>query len=250
MYYYFHKLLITYHNYELMAVKNLKKSWSGLRKKLENDLLCDCLKGRIQYFYTCYHSAPDQYGRIAIRVDGKEIIKGNPFDLYIHYNSLERKNKRELNTPTRYWGTDCEFINNAENQVIEEGLETLAIWEGVFEVHHIYGAIIEYTNQSIEKSFNSGNPIVKMLSLLDRRIGKRRLLAVAREMDNQPEWVRYFYNLRVEAECLEEQVKKSTSYNSAFTDIVLRHRRLRCGVQLLRQLLCGAGEKRRELAVR
>ena len=31
--------------------KNSFKSWSGLKKQLE-DLLCDSLKGRISYFYT------------------------------------------------------------------------------------------------------------------------------------------------------------------------------------------------------
>lgn len=168
--------------------------------------MCECLKGRVQYFYTCYHNAPDQHGRIAIRVDGVEIIRGNPYDLYNQYNSLERTIKRVLEIPPRYWG-DGGITNSNENRIIEDGLESLAIWEGIFEIYHIYDAIIEYTNQSIDKSFNSNNPIIKMLSLVDRRVGKRRLLAIDCEMNNQPEWLRYFYHLRIVAEGLEEQVK-------------------------------------------
>ena len=60
----------------------MSNSWSGLRKQLENEFLCPKLRGRIQYFVTHYHSAPDDDGRIAIRVDGKEYIMGNPYAYY------------------------------------------------------------------------------------------------------------------------------------------------------------------------
>lgn len=56
----------------------MANSWSGLRKQLEEKFLCPKLRGRVQYFLTHYHSAPDDYGRIAIRVDGKEYVMGNP----------------------------------------------------------------------------------------------------------------------------------------------------------------------------
>lgn len=47
-------------------------TWSGLRKELEQDRLCPALRGRVQYFATHYHGAPDDYGRVCVRVDGKE----------------------------------------------------------------------------------------------------------------------------------------------------------------------------------
>ena len=31
----------------------MSKSWSGIRKQLEQDFLCDELKGRIGYFINC-----------------------------------------------------------------------------------------------------------------------------------------------------------------------------------------------------
>ncbi len=54
-------------------------SWSGLRRELENDYICESLKGRIQYFLTHYRKAHDDYGR----VDGEEVLMGNPFDYYV-----------------------------------------------------------------------------------------------------------------------------------------------------------------------
>ena len=68
-----------------MGIKNRPGpgiSWSAMRKVLERENICDSLKGRVQYFQTCYRGAHDQIGRIAIRLDGEEIIKANFFDAH------------------------------------------------------------------------------------------------------------------------------------------------------------------------
>lgn len=53
------------------------KSWSNLRKILEEDRLCPALHGRVQYFMTRYHDAHDDEGRLCIRVDGKECLNSH-----------------------------------------------------------------------------------------------------------------------------------------------------------------------------
>ena len=45
-------------------------TWSGTRKKLEEDYLCPALRGRVRYFATTYSKCPDHEGRAAILVDG------------------------------------------------------------------------------------------------------------------------------------------------------------------------------------
>ncbi|MEG1409937.1 MAG: hypothetical protein RSD36_08840 [Terrisporobacter sp.] len=68
----------------------MANSWSGLKKELEQDFICESLKGRVQYFLTHYNKAPDKYGRICVRVDNKEIIHGKPYDYYVKgYSSME-----------------------------------------------------------------------------------------------------------------------------------------------------------------
>ena len=52
-------------------------TWSGIRNKLETEYLALSLRGHIQYFATTYSKSPDHEGRVAIRYNGKEIIKGN-----------------------------------------------------------------------------------------------------------------------------------------------------------------------------
>ena len=54
--------------------------------------------------------------------------------------------------------------------------------------------------RSIEASLASENPIVRIFALLDRRLGKRRLAALEETMEQELDWVRPFYFLRMEAE--------------------------------------------------
>ncbi|WP_444441707.1 hypothetical protein [Pseudoruminococcus massiliensis] len=45
--------------------------------------------------------------------------------------------------------------------------------------HNIfYNYFSKFDNQSIEKSLSSENAIVRMLAILDRRVGKRRIISI------------------------------------------------------------------------
>lgn len=55
-------------------------TWSGTRKKLEEDYLCPVLRGRVQYFATTYSKCPDHEGRAAILVDGVEVLKSSYYE--------------------------------------------------------------------------------------------------------------------------------------------------------------------------
>ena len=52
---------------------------------------------------------------------------------------------------------------------------------------------------------NSENPLVRIFALLDRRLGKRRLLALKKSMECELSWVRAFYVIRMQAEGLIER---------------------------------------------
>lgn len=51
------------------------QSWSSMRKKLEQENICEALNGRIQYFATRYRESHDLEGRVAIRLDGQEVFR-------------------------------------------------------------------------------------------------------------------------------------------------------------------------------
>ena len=156
-------------------------TWSGIRNKLENDYLCPALRGHIQYFATSYSKSADHEGRAAIRMDGVE----NVWTKFHHLRSTTLK--------------DHDSAKEAINQAHAYALE-----QGTFDQKVFYEAFGIFDNQSIEKSLVSENPLVRIFALLDRRLGKRRLLALEEFMEQELDWVRAFYVIRLQAEGLME----------------------------------------------
>lgn len=152
-------------------------TWSGIRKKLEQEYLAESLRGRIQYFVTAYRESHDgDKGRAAILLDGKQILEGNTFQFYYH--------------PSEWWS-----YGKTEPPATQQSLDFGQLDQWMF-----YRAFDEFDNQSIEKSLDSENLLVRVFAILDRRVGKRRLLAMKDTIQSEPEWFKVFYFIRAEAE--------------------------------------------------
>ena len=160
-------------------------SWSGIRKKLETEYLAECLRGHIQYFATSYSRSPDREGRAAIRYDGKEIIKGCFWNNWLKADLFPKDEKYEKRMKVEY-----AFMDDT------------ALKLGVFDQRSFYAAFAEFNNQSIEMSLNSENLIVRIFALLDRRLGKRRLLLMQETIEKEPDTFQEFYAIRMKAEGL------------------------------------------------
>ena len=50
-----------------------------------------------------------------------------------------------------------------------------------------YNAFAEFDNQDIESSLKSENLIVRILAVLDRRVGKRRLVSMKETIAEEPD---------------------------------------------------------------
>lgn len=162
-------------------------TWSGIRNKLEKEYLAESLKGRVTYFATSYSYAPDHVGRAAIRVDGEEVLKSDYFKKHFIqwecYQELEQSEEcSRIDTWMKAWD---EAVNR-----------------GGFDNHSFYNAFDEFDNQSIEESLESQNVLVRIFAVLDRRVGKRRLKKLSKVWENEPQYLRYFLNLRMEAESI------------------------------------------------
>ena len=172
--------------------KNRVSTWSGIRNKLENDYLCPALRGHIQYFATSYWESHDQIGRAAIRLDGVEVLRSN----YYAY---------EQNYWNRYQALRREGVGEDDPKAPFRLAHEGTLNDGCFDNGFFYEAFHEFDNQSIEKSLVSENPLVRIFALLDRRLGKRRLLALEESMEQELDWVRAFYVIRMQAEGLMEK---------------------------------------------
>lgn len=167
-------------------------TWSGIRNKLEQDYLCPALRRHIQYFATSYRESHDQIGRAAIRMDGIEILRSNYYDYEKNYWNRYQALRRE--------GAEADDPKAPFRLAHEETLN-----DGSFDNVFFYEAFRIFDKQIIEKSLVSENPLVRIFALLDRRLGKRRLLALEESMEQELDWVRAFYVIRMQAEGLLEQ---------------------------------------------
>ena len=161
-------------------------TWSGIRKKLESEYLAESLKGDISYFATSYSRSPDHEGRAAIRYKGKEIIKG-----CYYYNWTKAALFPEDEKYERRMKEEFAFMDDT------------AIKLGLFDHACFYKAFDMFDNQSIEKSLCSDNFLVRIFAVLDRRVGKRKLLSMKENIDNESDTFKEFFAIRINAEGIE-----------------------------------------------
>ena len=160
-------------------------TWSGIRKKLETEYLAQSLQGHIQYYAISYSRSPDHVGRAAIRYDGKEIIKGCYWNNWMKADLFPKDEKYEKRM-------------KLENAYMDDtGLKL-----GVFDQNSFYNAFAEFDNQDIETSLKSENLIVRIFAVLDRRVGKRRLVLMKETIAGEPATFQEFYAIRAKAEGL------------------------------------------------
>ena len=158
-------------------------TWSGIRKRMESEYLAESLKGDISYFATSYSRSPDHEGRAAIRYDGKEIIKGCYYHNWTKAESFPKDEKYE-----RRMREEFAYIDDT------------AIKLGVFDQRCFYRAFDEFDNQSIEKSLYSENMLVRIFAVLDRRVGKRKLISMKETIENEDDTFKEFFTIRMNAE--------------------------------------------------
>jgi len=72
--------------------------------------------------------------------------------------------------------------------------------EGTYSQVEFIETVNLYFNSSIEECMRTQNPVVKILVILDRRIGKRTLLNLKESIGDEEEIVKYLYKLRCESE--------------------------------------------------
>jgi len=160
-------------------------SWSGMRNYLEGDMLADCLKGRVRWNCTKF-----------VGMDGAAAFEVYVDDVLAKRFSMETvacaacgpKKSGEQRDMKIFW--EAYWAQKA--LPLEQRNE--------FDDEDFAMALMEYRCLEAQESIASDDPVVRMFAVLDRRIGKRTLKKLAGEVDVQPEWLRPFYRLRIEAE--------------------------------------------------
>ena len=161
--------------------------WSKIKRNGENSF-AENLKGKIQIYITSYgsgHDITDLFNRGWITVDGEEVVNfSTPDAFYLNGTDFHYA------TPTNCAKSDDAKYNERDSKLLSE--------KGEFSKYDLSYCCYAYQNISIEEAINHESPIINMLAVLDKRMGKRRLLKLSQE-ELHP-WVEYFWNLRMESE--------------------------------------------------
>ena len=161
--------------------------WSKIKKNIESNF-SEKLKDKIQIYTTTYtknYDSGDLSNRGWITVNGKEVVNFSTPDSF------------RLNSYVYNFTTPTNFIT-AEKVTIEERSPEQLTEKGEFSKFDLSNCCYAFLEMSIEEGLNHESPIINMLSVLDKRLGKRRLLKLNDQ--NLHPLVKYFLNLRLEAE--------------------------------------------------
>lgn len=168
--------------------------WSKTKKALM-DRMADNLKKRVRYNFEVYTTNKCRWWSetpvFYIYVDDELWFASNPKSYsketeYLHDNVDKRLPYHE------YCETRTKAYSAASNYASEYGL---------MDVYNMMRYIHEYLNvYNVKECLESGNYILKMMAVLDRRIGKRTIKRLVDNINNEPEWFRKFIVLRMESE--------------------------------------------------
>ncbi|MEC1157997.1 SF0329 family protein [Cytobacillus horneckiae] len=165
--------------------------WSKAKKNLKS-FICDTLRSRVDFQVINYRRAHDQLGRAVITVDKVEKLSM----CTITAERKEYNNEQDIRINLGDWDFDDVNKNLSLQNQAHEQLKK----EGIYGQYDFFSALEEYFNSSIKDSLKSTDILIKILCILDRRVGKRTLLKMKESILTEHELVQEFYKLRCEAE--------------------------------------------------
>ncbi|WP_217593510.1 hypothetical protein [Cohnella sp. GbtcB17] len=184
-------------------------SWSKLKQQLEG-FLSPALNHRVEYRAQGYRYLPDKPGVCYITVDKKNILNMNDKTNAIRWyqTELEIKNDPDIQIPiskedieairknTKGTVPEDRLIVMARSRKSTEHAKALLSAQVSLSKSNFIAVANQYVSTSIEESIESDDIVLNILALVDRRVGKKRVLNMAGQMKFKHPIVQYFYELR------------------------------------------------------
>lgn len=185
-------------------------TWSKLKKNLES-FLCPALKERVEYRASSYRYLPDKAGTCYIAIDKKNVLNMSDINTSIKWyqTELEIKNDSDIQIPIS--NEEVEAIRNeTKGMVPEDRLQVIArsrkLSEHAKEMLSAQSSLSKsnfivvankFLSTPIEESIESNDILLNILALVDRRVGKKRILNMTEQIKSKHPAVQYFYELRL-----------------------------------------------------
>ncbi|MEC0090713.1 SF0329 family protein [Paenibacillus macquariensis] len=185
-------------------------SWSKLKQQLES-FLSPALNGRVEYTATSYRYLPDKAGICYIAVDKKNVLNMRDITTLIRWyqTDLEIKNDSDIQIPINNEEIDAvrqdtkgtvpedRLIVIARSRKISVYAKELLSAQSSLCKSNFNVVATKYLSTSIEDSLESNDILLNILALVDRRVGKKRIINMTEKMKMKHPIVQYFYELRV-----------------------------------------------------
>lgn len=182
-------------------------SWSKLKQQLES-FLCPALYGRVEYRATSYRYLLDKSGICYLAVDKKNVLNMNEGLIRWYQTDLEIKNDPDIQIPitdeeieavrkdTQGKVPEDRLIVIARSRKISEVAKELLSAQASLSKSNFIVVATKFLSTSIEESLESNDILLNILALVDRRVGKKRILNMSEKMKLKHPIVQYFYELR------------------------------------------------------
>lgn len=168
--------------------------WSKAKKHLKS-FTCDSLKSRIDFQVINYRKAHDQLGRAVITVDKIEKLSMCTItaERKEYYKELEIRQQTD----------DFNYDDVSHNRHLQDQAHQMLKKEAIYGQYDFFSGIEQFLHSPIEESLKSTDSFILILCVIDRRVGKRTLRKLDKQMQEAEPLVQYFYHLR----CLAENLR-------------------------------------------
>ncbi len=184
--------------------------WSKMKQLLEG-YLCPELKDRVEYSNTSYRYLPDKAGTCHITVDKKNILNMADASSTIKWYKTEQEIKSDPDIQVHIGAEELEAVRKAvgeavpeerllviaQNRKISELAKELLLAQATLCKSNFQEVANKFLSASVEECLESSQILLNILALLDRRVGKKRLLNMSEKIKQKHPIVRYFYELRL-----------------------------------------------------
>lgn len=185
-------------------------SWSKLKQNLEG-FLAPSLQGKVEYRATSYSYLTGKSGNCYITVDKKNIFnmndKTSPITWY--QSEIEIKNDSNLRIPVSI--EEIEALRKETNGAVPEdrlhvmarnrkmnGLaKELLSAQTALSKSNFTATATKFLATPIDESLESQDILLNILALVDRRVGKKRIVSMSDSVKLKHPIVQYFHELRL-----------------------------------------------------
>ncbi|MBP1744210.1 MAG: hypothetical protein H6Q58_1188 [Firmicutes bacterium] len=183
--------------------------WSKMKQQLES-FISPALAGRVEYRASSYRYRADKAGHCYLSVDKKEIFSMSEANAEIRWFKTEQEIKNDPDIQIPVSVDDIEAVRTSmKGNVPEERLAVIArdrkiadyakemlAAQAALSKSDFNAAANTFMSLSIEECLDSKDILLNVFALIDRRLGKKRILGMEEKMKLKHPAVQYFYELR------------------------------------------------------